>query len=72
MGRSRQRPVAGLGQAKMKARSEERNARLAKALRENLKRRKARARSETKAADARTGKAAEGATTGPNTAVKTR
>ena len=56
----------------MKARSEERNARLAKALRENLKRRKARARSETKAADARTGKAAEGATTGPNTAVKTR
>ena len=56
----------------MKARSEERNARLAKALRENLKRRKARTRFETKAADARTEKADKGATTGPNTALKTR
>ena len=56
----------------MKAGSEERNARLAKALRENLKRRKARAKAETKPAAARTGRTEEAATTGPNTAAKTR
>jgi hypothetical protein len=56
----------------MKARSEERNARLAKALRENLKRRKARTKGETKDASARTGRGEEAATTGPNAAAKTR
>jgi hypothetical protein len=56
----------------MKASSEERNARLAKALRENLKRRKARAKGETKPAVTRTGRMEEAATTGPNTAAKTR
>ena len=57
------------GKAQKKA---ARAARLSAALRENLKRRKARTRSETKTADARTGKAEEAATTGPNTAVKNR
>ena len=55
----------------MKAKSDEQNARLARALRENLKRRKARARAETKPADARRDKADSPATTGPNNAAKT-
>lgn len=55
----------------MKAKSEAQTARLARALRENLKRRKARARAETKPADARTDKTDRPATTGPNNAAKT-
>ncbi len=55
----------------MKPRSDERQERLAKALRENLKRRKARASAETKSTAARSGKAEEAATTGPNKAAKT-